>query len=316
MSINKNKKKQKMEIYRQKTEQNKDFQRNLERLRQLQELREETSLWRSKVEVYIDTKGLPFFYLLGLSDMHIGHEGVDLVALNDYLTYLKDFPVYAIVLGDVADLFAPAKHPHGLIDDIITPDDQVLIAKQFFTNFKDKILCSVQTKSHDGWSKELSGVDVQKFMVEDTGIPLLEGGGTLELKINNIDYRILCFHEIARYNSSLNILNANRRMLELHKDADMVISSHGHIGGQGKFVFREGKPYLIRLGTFKTHDSFGTQRGLVPTPQVFFPTIFLDGRKKNIEVIEDLYTAQELIKSIENWQIRRAVANLGVARRK
>jgi hypothetical protein len=303
--------KSKMETFRQKQPDKIEFARHLARLQELQSLREETNLWRESVDLHIDI-GKPYLPIIGLSDFHLGHEGVNMERLTDYLNFLRDYPVLSIVLGDMVDMFAPMKHPHGMLKDVIPPDDQVMLAQQFFTTFKDKIIASVQTKSHDGWSKELTGVDVQRLMVEDLGIPLLEGGGIVNLTVNNQKYKILCFHEIARYNSSLNVLNANRRMLEVHKDADIVLSAHGHIGAMGKFVQREGMPYLIRCGTFKTEDEFGTQRGLVPKPQVFFPTIFFDGRKHNIEVIENLEASREMIDLIEEHYKRLAIAHLGV----
>ena len=79
-----------------------------------------------------------------------------------------------------------------------------------------------------------------------------------------------------------------------------------------KTVHRDKKATIVQLGTFKTKDEFGERYGMFPRPQIFYPTIFLDARRHNIEVIEDIETAKEQIESMHYITRMASVARLGM----
>jgi len=299
------------EIIKPKPKEAVDFNRHLARLQALQDLREETNLWQEKVDLHVDTQGFPYFMLLPLSDLHIGHQGVDMDELGHYLRYLKDYPVQTVLVGDLGDFFSPTKHPDGMLGDVITPDDQLLLLKRFMETYQDKILAVVQDPSHGDWVRQSSGIEPYRWITEDLNIPLLQSGGLLDLSVNNERYRISLYHAISKFNSSFNRTHAAKRSRELHRDCDMVISGHVHIGAMEKAVHREDTPYFVQLGTFKVNDGFGTRNGMFPKPQPFYPTLLFDGRRHNIEAIEDPDSAMEFINAMKAYQTTLAVGTHG-----
>jgi hypothetical protein len=61
--------------------------------------------------------------LMGLSDLHVGSERTDYQALQRYLTFIKTNPVYAVLIGDLADNFSPTSYPDGMMKDLVNPSD-------------------------------------------------------------------------------------------------------------------------------------------------------------------------------------------------
>lgn len=273
-----------------------NFDQHLTRLEGIIELKKETGLWQDEVSKVIETKE-PFFAFRPLSDIHFGAIGVDMKALKEHISDLHNLPIYTAICGDVADMFSPMKHPSGMLGDAITPDDQLSIVRKFFEEYKDRILATTQDPSHVDWVQQTSGVEPQRWLTDNLGIPCLKSGGRFNLKINGIEYKGLLFHEIGKYKSSLNVTNAGKRMLDMMDDVDFVVSGHSHIGAYEKLVKRDKKPVINQMGTFKIDDDFGTRKGLSPKPQVFFPTLLFDTQKKNIEVIEDRDAAKSLIQA-------------------
>jgi hypothetical protein len=301
------------EILRMKPPESIDFKRHMDRLRQIQELRAETSLWRDETKIHVDTQGMPYFYLMPLADLHIGAQGCDMESVAEHLDFLKKHNVATVLVGDLGDFFSPTKHPDGMLRDVITPDDQMLLLRRFMQEYRDNILGVVQDSSHPDWVRQASGVEPYRWMAEDLGIPLLNNGGLIDLTVNNQRYSIGCYHEISRYNSSFNRTHALKRMRELDRPTDVVLGAHRHIGAMEKAVHQDDKPMFVQLGTFKTKDGYGTRRGMVPSPQTFFPTLFFDGRKHNVEAVENLEAAGEMIEALESHQKQLAVAHLGLS---
>jgi hypothetical protein len=279
------------------------FEEQFDRLEQLQELQKESSLWKNEMTVEVKTDKFPFFIFRPLSDMHMGAIGSDSKAVREYLHDMKQLPIYTAMLGDIGDFFSPMRHPEGMMGDAINPDDQMTIVRSFFKEYQENILCTVQDPSHTDWIRQVSGIEPQRYLVEDLGITALKNGGLLNLKVNDIEYKVSLFHQIGRYNSSLNLTNAQKRMLDMHEDADIVIAGHTHIGEVSKLVKRNKKAVVLQLGTFKTQgDQYGERKGLVPRPQVFFPTLFFDGRRRNIEFIEEREAATEWVNTLAHLQ--------------
>jgi UDP-2,3-diacylglucosamine pyrophosphatase LpxH len=70
--------------------------------------------------------------LLPLSNLHIGSYGVDDQSLKRYLTFLKENPVYTVLVGDLADNFSPIKHPTAMKEDVVSPTEQWAVTRSFF----------------------------------------------------------------------------------------------------------------------------------------------------------------------------------------
>ena len=280
-----------MEVTRPIIDDPLSFEEHLARVEQLQEIKKETGLWKEEMTVEVKTNGFPFFVMRPLSDMHMGAIGTDMTAIREHLGDIKKYPIYTPLVGDIGDFFGPFKHQSGMLGDVIDPDDQLSMLRRFYEEYKEKILCTVQDPSHTDWIRQATGIEPQRLLVEKLGITALVSGGLMRLKVNDQEYKILLFHAIGKFGSSLNLTNAGKRMIDMADDVDLVLSGHSHIGAMEKLVKRMRKATILQMGTFKTKDDFGRRLGLKPNPQVFFPTIFFDGRKHNIEMIEDRESA-------------------------
>ncbi|MEM4711390.1 MAG: hypothetical protein QXL18_05580, partial [Candidatus Woesearchaeota archaeon] len=96
-----------------------------------QEQLRQKEIWRNEVEIRIQTRGLPFM-LMPLADIHAGSSGVDYQALKEHLDFLKNYPVYTVLVGDLADNFSPVAIPSGMRGQMIEPDEQYALVRAFF----------------------------------------------------------------------------------------------------------------------------------------------------------------------------------------
>lgn len=280
-----------MEVDRPIVDDPLSFEQHLNRVERLQEIKKETGLWKEEMTIDVKTNGFPYFVMRPLSDMHMGAIGTDMEAIRLHLGDIKNNHIYTPLVGDIGDFFGPFKHQSGMLGDVIDPDDQLTMLRRFYEEYADKILCTVQDPSHTDWIRQATGIEPQRILVEKLGITALVSGGLMTLNVNDQVYKILLFHQIGKFGSSLNLTNAGKRMLDMADDVDLVLAGHTHIGAMEKLVKRMKKATILQMGTFKTKDDFGRRLGLKPVPQVFFPTIFFDGRKHNIEMIEDRESA-------------------------
>ena len=189
----------KPDVYKPTPKDTQDFDRLLSRYKALTDLQNETEIWRDGIELHVDTNGAPYFAMVPLSDMHIGHRGVDIEALTDYINYLRNYPIHTILVGDLGDFFSPTAHADGMLQDVLTPDDQLLLLRRFMQEFQEKILASVQDPSHTDWIRSRAGIEPHRWMTEDLDIPLLKSGSVMNLTVNDQRYKILLFHAIARF---------------------------------------------------------------------------------------------------------------------
>uniref|UniRef100_A0A7C5YW54 Calcineurin-like phosphoesterase domain-containing protein n=1 Tax=candidate division CPR3 bacterium TaxID=2268181 RepID=A0A7C5YW54_UNCC3 len=283
----------------------------LSSLHQLAETIRQKELWKDEVEIKVQTRGLPFM-LIGLSDLHIGSRGVDFQALERYLNFIKTNPVYTVLIGDLADNFSPTSHPDGMMKDLVNPSDQWAVARAFFKEYEDKILAVVSGGQHDFWQEDKSGIDIYRWLTDDLNIPLLEAGGLLRLKIDEAEFKVRLWHKIARLNSQFNLTHAGFQALRLSgDDADLVISGDKHLGGLA--VQDVGKKRIVcQLGTFKTNDQWARRQGMVQRPKPFYPVFMFFPETHNIEAVENLDQAEELIGGMQKYYKQKAVSLLGI----
>lgn len=281
-----------------------DFQTALDRMKTIQELREPLNIWKDEVNISVDTRGMPFFPVMPLSDLHIGGEHTDYAVIEKYLRASRNYGIQQVHTGDMGDFFSPKIIPEAMMDTVANPDEQLLTLRSFYQEYQDLIMTSV-SGNHDDWVRKASGVEPYRWLSQDLNIPLLNSGGVLNLDVNGIEYKGLLFHAIPKFNSSFNPTHAGKRAIELHQDADFVISGHTHRFAMEKLTHQDKKPVVISLGSAKTEDMYGKRSyGMFPKVQIGFPIMFFDSHKKNIEVIEDLDTATYLMDTVKHYRRR------------
>jgi hypothetical protein len=282
----------------------------LSSLHQLAEATRQKELWRDEVYIKVQTRGLPFM-LMGLSDLHIGASGVDYQSLQKHLDFIKRNPVYTVLVGDLADNFSPIKHPTAMKEDVVSPTDQWAVARSFFREYEDKIL-AVVSGNHDEWTGTV-GIDIYRWLTEDLNIPLLKGGGVLRLNIDDSEFKVRLWHRIARLNSQFNYTHAGKQALRLGADdSDVIITGDKHLGGIEQTYIGDKKRTIVQLGTFKVEDSFGRSQGFVQQPRPFYPVLMFFPNTHNIEAVENLDQAEELIDGMLKYYKKKGIALLGI----
>ena len=292
-----------------------DWSSELTDLMALQRRRKERSPIHEGLDIKVKSNGLPYFFVMPLSDLHIGAEGVDYYSLKHHMDILKNFPIYTFLLGDMGDFFGPKILADAMSGDLETPDEQASTIRAFFKEYEEKIL-GVVPGNHDNFVKKASGVGLWKYALEGLNIPLIESGSTVNLNVDGQKYKIKPFHQIAKYNSSFNLTHAGKQALRLGDDeADVVMSGDKHVGAVEQTGYRDRVVTILQTGTFKTHDAWGKEEGFISTPTPFFPVLAFDARRHNVEVVRDVDAATEFIDLMGGFQKKKAVAGLHFARK-
>ncbi len=290
-----------------------DLSKNLADIKEISQRERRERRWKDEVVVRVKNYPLNWFFLMPLSDLHIGNHRVDYDKMQEYFDYLKNYPVYTVLLGDLGDFFIPSRHPSGMFEDVSVMK-QVEAVQSLFEEYQDKILSIVNDPSHSDWIYQTSGVDIYEVLSRSYNIPLLESGGSFVLDFGNgVQYKMALFHKIAKFNSSLNPTHAGKRVIERHKKGiDFVVSGHRH---RGSFeitpLFFGEKKAVIQTGTFKTDDTWGRKQGFVGAPDIFFPTILFRTDKKGFEIIEDIENSKDMIEALANYYKLTTQALLG-----
>lgn len=276
------------------------FQGEITRLKGYAELQNSGELWRNRTRIDVQSNR-PIFPIMPLSDLHLGHRGVDYAALERRLAFAREYDVKIILLGDIIDGFIPGKLASGMVDQAPIRD-QVRTATAMLREYQDLILCNVSTPHHDGWTYQLTGVDLHEFMAKDLDIPLIESGGSVSIAINEVPpYELAVFHKIKQYNSSLNLTNASKRVVQLHGeyDPDLVMSGHVHKSSVEVTKQRGKKRGLIVCGTLKGNDKYGQREGYIGGVDIdAFPVVFLRTDEKDFTVVESMKQAGEFIDGV------------------
>ncbi|MCR4284473.1 MAG: hypothetical protein NUV97_00320 [archaeon] len=295
------------------------FARDIERLQELQTLRKETDIFKDRLPVRVETD-YPYFFLLPLSDVHLGHVGVNYEALKTYVKTIQEYPFYTLTLGDMGDFFNPKILAHAMLGDVINPGAQMEAMQGFYGALGHKVL-GIVDGNHERFAESAAGVEVYRWITEDAGIPLLNSGAVMDLKVNDVEYKGLLAHRFAKVNSMFNKTHGGLQQIRFHAEPlDFVISGDKHLGAATQ-TFQGGRPItVVQTGTFKTDDQWGKSVGFIEPPNIFFPVLAFDTRvKKPVLQITDLDQAVEFTEAIDDiWKKgrakdkRKAVKNTGV----
>lgn len=284
-------------IYRPETTPDRKFSEYLESISTLQKEHKKFEPFVNETTVRIETPS-PFLYVQFLSDIHLDRRDFDLETFKRNLEAIRQYPIFLVILGDIGSFFSPKHLAEGMLEAMITPDEQAEITRSFFREFKDKTL-AILPGNHEDFVRRASGIEMANWLVKGLGIPLLKNESLLHLNVNDITYDIYLFHRIGKYYSSLNLTNALRRAREVGMNVDAVIQGHYEVGAMEKLVHRTEKPFLLQLGTFKSEDRYRVEQGFLPRGRIFFPIVRFNTRRKNIEATEDFEQAVEEITYFE-----------------
>ena len=189
-------------------------------------------------------------------DWHIGASGVDYKLFEEDIRKIRDTEgLYFIGAGDYKDNYVTGIHPGAQFEQMIQPGMQDLAVKHYMDQVADKCIALVKG-CHESWDKKLTDKDFLETMCEVTDSINLWHGGELTFKIGNESYLWRCRHKY-KFQSSLNVENAMRRIMEIQGPCDVAAEAHLHNGYTLKRHLMGEYRIMLRCGTYKIWDEFG-----------------------------------------------------------
>lgn len=212
-----------------------------------------------EIEIKSDTP-----IVLGLfGDQHMSGKEVDYEMLRRDVHFIASNPkCYTILGGDVVDgaAFNPAQ------DDKIASftEETSMAIKMFDTLGKDSILAALAA-DHDMWS-EKGGPTLYHSFRERYGTPLLRGSSVIVLRVGDIEYKIVCAHQLPG-NSMYNKTHPENRESKFGRQgADIYAGFHNHekaLSQQTVVTVGESTRMqtFVAGGPYKLTDSYSAKKG-------------------------------------------------------
>ncbi|GIW70321.1 MAG: hypothetical protein KatS3mg101_1068 [Patescibacteria group bacterium] len=289
-----------------KKDTNVSFNQWLEELKHRQDFEHKIDPTQKEATVYVYGEyphipiGISF-----LTDVHFGNYGVDYHSLDKHLTIIKETPnMFMFMGGDMIDAFSPTKHPTGMMNDIMPPDEQADIMLGVLEDFDQQSkLVGVLLGNHDHFINE-AGYRFEKFLSRIKA-PVYQGAGNLNILVGEggEKYRIFVSH--THWGSSkINITNAAKRALQFTSpDADMAFLGHTHQASCE--IYHIGGKHKIALvgGTYKVDDKWLQKWGSLEKPLGGF-TVFFYPDKHHMEVVRYPDIARDVILSMIKYDNR------------
>lgn len=289
--------------------QRRGWQDSLKRVQELSTDRESVDIWQDRFSLSVDTQGLPYFFILPISDVHIGHQGTDYARLSEYVSAIQKYPFYVVTIGDMGDFFNPKILAHAMKDDVLSVDDQMEMIMTFFGAIKEKTI-GIIGGNHENFARNASGIDPYRWMAREVEAPLVNSGGILDLKVNDQEYKAKFAHKFSNVNSMFNRTHAGKQAARFHAEAlDVVVSGDKHVGAAEKMTLGGRDLVVVQTGTFKTNDMWGKEMGFIDKATPFFPILAFDGRRHNVEAIVDLEAGIEFCETVKHlWKKKGATS--------
>lgn len=284
-----------------------DFKEHIVWLREKQAHLERLSRNSEYAEIKINSD-TPIGIVLS-SDWHIGAESTDYATFDKHMNIIKEDPnLFLTALSNTIDGYV---WPGGIWSEVAHIPEQVEIAKSFAKEYKNKLLAVVGSRCHD-WTKDKGGISPQEtaFLDNvDSGMPFFQSGGLLTIDLNGIKYKIGMQHK-SRFNSSLNVTNANKRTLDLRwPSADVIAIAHHHVAAIEHATRWEGEDrrdiVAIRTGTYKIADGYSRSEGY-GEGQLGSPMIILHHKEKRIIPFLHIEDGAAVLKTMRgsNWGVK------------
>lgn len=253
-AVNRTRKKEKIEYEDKKEYTREDVTDFIETLIKLQEKHERINTRQVKASIRLnDDKPIGVAYT---GDWHVGGIGVDYRLLEQDLRKIRDTEgLYFIGAGDYKDNYVTGVHPGSQYEQIMQPGMQDLAVKHYMEQVADKCLALV-CGCHDSWDKRNVDKDFIETLCEITDSINLWHGGEVNIKVGDQSYLWRCRHKY-KYQSSLNLENAMRRINEIQGPCDVAAEAHLHNGYVMKRNLMGEYRVMLRCGTYKIWDEFG-----------------------------------------------------------
>jgi len=211
-------------------------------------------------------------------DIHVGGIGVDYKLFEEDFRKIRDTEgLYFFGTGDYKDNFHRGGPPAGMFEQVLQPGMQDKAVATYMEELEEKALALVRG-CHDHWDKTSTDRDFVEHLCHLTGAVNLWHGGEVLIRLGDQEYHWRLRHKY-KYQSSLNLENAMRRIMEIQGPCDVAGEAHLHDGYIHQRHLMGEYRVLLRSGTYKVWDEHGQRiagyEGKVSVPT----TIIRPGRK-------------------------------------
>lgn len=250
-----------------------------EHLIERQNLHSKSSYSQDLAEIKFTTK-LDKILLVNLADLHLGSIGADYKLFLEYTNFiLNNDNVFLALYGDLIDNFVAFRNVLAMHQQILSPDQQDEFLESWIKDIKHKILFATWG-NHEEFSERVSGRNIIKRILKHNLI-YFNGIGTVNLSINDIDYKLAFTHK-TRFNSSLNLTHGLKRLAQMDiPDADLYVAGDTH-NPAFEIAYQRGNPQIyMKLGTLKINDGYSKRYFSYFTSSAM-PCVVLSSRDKEI----------------------------------
>ena len=228
--------------------------------------------------------------LFPIGDMHIGHPATDYHALNDYIRYIerKD-NTYVAMMGDEVEGEIPSRSGSWGYEQDYMIDKQLDKLYEIFKPLgeKRKILTKVNS-THTGWTRKLTGHDIDKEIAEKLNAIYMGVGGYW--KLNAKERRYTIFQQHGSSSSKYPEYELTKAM-ESFPTANVYLMAHVHQIAARPYTKKvcygdieyDMIQWAIRTGGFVGNKEWARER-LLPQPSLGAPRIMFNSSKFDIDV--------------------------------
>ena len=228
--------------------------------------------------------------LLPLGDFHIGHPSFDEHLFNRYVDYTtKKDNAYVALMGDELEALIPSQSGHFGYEQDYQIDKQLEHLYKLMKPISDKkkILTKVSS-THTGWTRKLTGHDIDKEIAEKVNADYLGICGYWKLEAGEKKYTI--FQQHGSSSSKYPQFELTKAM-DVYPTADVYLLGHIHqidchpysrrvAFGDSEF---EKVQWGIRTGSFVGDKDWAKEK-IMPKPNMGCPKITLSAKKYDIKV--------------------------------
>lgn len=198
----------------------------------------------------------PWFQLVGLGDLHIGHIGVDYTSLKNLINKLKRRTDCAVILmGDSIENAIPGSVSSQFEQDM-TPEEQIDKAYELFEPI-EHLIVGLHDGNHPYRTTKATGLSPEKIIAGRLKVPYLGHQALSSLNINGIVYDVFSCHGVSGARTATGKLAKILDMVKL-ASADVYMTGHIHdrVGYIQHYEMRVGKQTVLKKRAFVSAGSF------------------------------------------------------------
>jgi hypothetical protein len=244
-----------------KKQTNGSFERVASFMEEFKKLHKETDPYQDEATVKVNNDNPVTIYAIG--DVHFGAASNNMELFKRDMEIIRQTPnAYMVILSNMIDAFIPTHHAGGKLDSPLRLDVEAEAMNGLMKELasEEKVLAMVQSPCHEGWVDTHAGVDIQKTIFRDTGIPMLENGGVLNMEfLNGKVFRAGLWHQPGSGGEGKNTASWNHQSKSRIGTMDAIMIGHSHVSESEQAFFGEhpnrNEVVLIRSGSYKGNVS-------------------------------------------------------------